>query len=925
MACRSGTLATAMAVLLSALASTHAWAASPDTQLVDAAKNGSLAEVKDALSAGARINTKSGPTALLECLGTQQFDHTREVIQLLLAHGADINAPGPDGLSAFQLVLNSWYCDEYLPLFLPLHPDFKATTKDGDGVVALAIRRGALQLARSMLDQGAPGDLPNLAGVTPLMLAAQGDRNQAWRESEYVDMAKVLLSKGADPLRTDKAGKNAADYALDNNNYDLLVLLDSKRVQSSKYDEVKKADLAQKLSAAVERDRWSKIKMIGGPKVAQIDTRGIITSLLKEGADPNAPALNQPTTIFGQALGDRLNGPPLPPDSSLIQLLLDHGANPNQTFADGNIPLALVVAYPVIFEMLVSKGADPKASMELQTVEMNPATGGITQEKTTQSIIDVAATKGTVETMRFLLDRKADFNQPDSEGMTPLLLALENGNTDVARLLIERGARVDGKSKTGQTAADFAASSLDVGLLRKLDQSGKYASLLSEYPPSPNAPVLGAWMIGPDSPTAPLRLDPDGGGILGLRSTPRAIAWKSVGDGYELSGIQLVGNFQMPMPFKATLTPRPAAKTLALELMSQGGGSGVVLLFHRPGDPVPAQSEIRPLGNPPAPGSDTASVIAEALTAHPQYLSLTQPDLTEFPAAAYQLIGLTRLNIDNTKLAVIPSQIGKFRLLQQASFRANQISMIEDGFYDLVNLTDLDLGTNRLTTVSPRLGGLTQLTNLMLDDNRIADLPDVWDKMVSLKTLSLSGNRLSKLPRTLALAPQLSVLSLNDNMLSELPEEWGKFALDYFNLSQNRFTSFPKEIWNIQIHRLEMANNEITEIPPELASESGLEELDLSGNLITTIPDLSQTHLTQLQLSNNRIKSFPADKRAFPATLRELNLSRNEITEVPDWVFDLNLQSLSLEGNPLPEETIRSAEQRVRQAYESRRLQNHKH
>jgi Leucine-rich repeat (LRR) protein len=647
MACRSGKLATAMAVLLSALASTHAWAASPDTQLVDAAKNGSLAEVKDALSAGARINTKSGPTALLECLGTQQFDHTREVIQLLLAHGADINAPGPDGLSAFQLVLNSWYCDEYLPLFLPLHPDFKATTKDGDGVVALAIRRGALQLARSMLDQGAPGDLPNLAGVTPLMLAAQGDRNQAWRESEYVDMAKVLLSKGADPLRTDKAGKNAADYALDNNNYDLLVLLDSKRVQSSKYDEVKKADLAQKLSAAVERDRWSKIKMIGGPKVAQIDTRGIITSLLKEGADPNAPAVGQPTTIFGQALGDRLNGPPIPPDPGLIQLLLDHGANPNQGFADGNVPLALAVAQ--------------------------------------------------------------------------------------------------------------------------------------------------------------------------------------------------------------------------------------------------------------------------------------QPDLTEFPAAAYQLIGLTRLNIDNTKLAVIPSQIGEFRLLQQASFRANQISMIEDGFYDLVNLTDLDLGTNRLTTVSPRLGGLTQLTNLMLDDNRIADLPDVWDKMVSLKTLSLSGNRLSKLPRTLALAPQLSVLSLNDNMLSELPEEWGKFALDYFNLSQNRFTSFPKEIWNIQIHRLEMANNEITEIPPELASESGLEELDLSGNLITTIPDLSQTHLTQLQLSNNRIKSFPADKRAFPATLRELNLSRNEITEVPDWVFDLNLQSLSLEGNPLPEETIRSAEQRVRQAYESRRLQNHKH
>jgi len=79
-----------------------AGASSPDTQLVDAARNGDVAEAKDALTAGARINTKLGPSALFQCLGAQPLDHTLEMIQLLLDQGADINAAGPDGVFTRQ-------------------------------------------------------------------------------------------------------------------------------------------------------------------------------------------------------------------------------------------------------------------------------------------------------------------------------------------------------------------------------------------------------------------------------------------------------------------------------------------------------------------------------------------------------------------------------------------------------------------------------------------------------------------------------------------------------------------------------------------------------------------------------------------------------------------------------------------------------
>jgi Leucine-rich repeat (LRR) protein/ankyrin repeat protein len=913
-----------IAVAFVFVASSSVFAASPDTQLIDAAKNGDVADVKDALAAGARINTKSGPTALLQCLGPQRLDHTLEVIQLLLDQGADINAPGPDGLSAFQVALSSWYSDDCVPLLMPHHPNLSATTEDGDGVVALAIRRGSLQLAHSILDQGAPGDVPDTAGTTPLMLAAQADRNQAWREAEYLDLAKYLIAKGADVQRLDKQGKSAAAYALDNNNYDLLVLLDTKQGYSSKYADVKKADLIQKLSATVEKHRWSKVKMMNGPKVTQIDTMGTITGLLTDGADSNALSIDKRTTIFGQALGDNNNGLVIAPDPVLIQLLLDNGANPNLHFPDGNIPLALAVASPDIFNMLLAKGADPKATFSVPSFVLDPSTGNRQLGTKNESLSIAVAVDGAVENMKTLLDQKIGLEDTDPNGMTPLLVAIANGNTDVARFLIAHGANTEAKSASGQTAADLAASALDIGLLHKLDHDGKYASLLAVYSPPPTAPVVGDWVLTYDTASIKLRLDPDGGGVAETMNGYRALGWKAIAGGFEIDQMFINKRVGIPMPINENVTYDPAGGTLTIQ--SVFPQRGVTMVYHRPGTPAPTQSIIPPSNLPPSGGADqVASTIAQALTANPQSLSLNQPDLTDFPAAAYQMIGLTNLNINGTKLEKVPSELGRLRLLQRVSLQNNRIDEIGDGFYDLTNLTELDLGMNRLTSISPRICGLTQLANLTFYDNRISELPEGWDKMANLKSLALTGNRLSRLPVSLALTPQLTALSINDNMLSDLPEQWGKFALEYLDLSQNRFSNFPKEMWNIQIHRLNMANNEIKDIPAEIASEVGLEELDLSGNLIATIPNLSQTHLTQLRLAGNQIKAFPATKDAFPSTLRELDLRQNQITEVPDWVFDLNLQSLSLYGNPMPDDTIRSIEQRIRQAYEARRHQAMKH
>lgn len=61
-----------------------------------------------------------------------------------------------------------------------------------------------------------------------------------------------------------------------------------------------------------------------------------------------------------------------------------------------------------------------------------------------------------VEIVKLLLDAGAHVNVQNSEGNTPLMLAVSSSNTDVVTLLLARGADVNAKSREGYAALQFA-------------------------------------------------------------------------------------------------------------------------------------------------------------------------------------------------------------------------------------------------------------------------------------------------------------------------------------------------------------------------------------------------------------------------------------------------------------------------------------
>src|SRR5207253_1539542 len=101
--------------------------------------------------------------------------------------------------------------------------------------------------------------------------------------------------------------------------------------------------------------------------------------------------------------------------------------------------------HPAMMRLLISKGADVNArsiDRDYQrhvTAEGRPKSldsGGLTP-------LLYAARENCVACVEVLLEKGADIDLPDPEGVSPLLVAIMNANWDLARQLIVAGADVN--------------------------------------------------------------------------------------------------------------------------------------------------------------------------------------------------------------------------------------------------------------------------------------------------------------------------------------------------------------------------------------------------------------------------------------------------------------------------------------------------
>ena len=184
-------------------------------------------------------------------------------------------------------------------------------------------------------------------------------------------------------------------------------------------------------------------------EAVQSGSRETVRSLLNERVDVNATQPDGATALHWAAHRD---------DVEIAELLIRAGANTNGANDYGVTPLSLACTNgsAAMVEKLLEAGANPNVSLS-----------------SGETPLMTCSWTGNVAAVKLLLARGAGIDAKETRrGQTALMWSLEQKHHSIARVLIEHGADVRARSKSGFTPLLFAARQGDLESVRLLLAAG---------------------------------------------------------------------------------------------------------------------------------------------------------------------------------------------------------------------------------------------------------------------------------------------------------------------------------------------------------------------------------------------------------------------------------------------------------------------
>ncbi len=309
-----------------------------------------------------------------------------------------------------------------------------------------AIRANDLAKIQQFLDAGTSADLRDTRGTTPLMHAAA---------IGSIDAMRLLMKAGADVNAKNGLDATALVWAASNE---------------------QKARMLLEAGAQVN----VRTKMMRTPLMMAASYPGntaVVKLLLNKGADASVADARGNTALVDAARAD---------NTEAIRLLLEHKTDIDAGDFAGISALAHAAGHSNIaaMKMLIAKGANVNIAHKRELKVRN----GLIAASYLTPLMSAAAGRGSLESVRTLLNAGADVNKRDVRGMTALMLAAASdaANPAIVRLLLDKGADPSVKSVDGETALDWARKFQNPAIVAML--GGKVSSKQTEIRPANDTP-----------------------------------------------------------------------------------------------------------------------------------------------------------------------------------------------------------------------------------------------------------------------------------------------------------------------------------------------------------------------------------------------------------------------------------------------------
>ncbi|XP_074792247.1 leucine-rich repeat-containing G-protein coupled receptor 6 isoform X4 [Natator depressus] len=282
-------------------------------------------------------------------------------------------------------------------------------------------------------------------------------------------------------------------------------------------------------------------------------------------------------------------------------------------------------------------------------------------------------------------------------------------------------------------------------------------------------------------------------------------------------------------------------------------------------------------------------------------LGLSQVPVSLSPLTAY--LDLSMNNISELQ----PSPFQHLRFLEELRLSGNQLSQIPgEAFCGLYSLKILMLQNNQLSRIpAEALRDLPNLQSLHLHNNRIQSLGiNSFEGLHSLETLDLNYNKLLEFPVAIRTLGRLQELGFHNNNIKAIPEKAfvGNPLLQTIHFYDNPIQFVGQSAFQFlsKLHTLSL--NGATDIRefPDLKGTTSLEILTLTRAGIRLLPrGMCQQlpSLRVLELSHNQIEELPSFHRC--QQLEEIGLQHNRIHEIRADTFGqlVALRSIDLSWN----------------------------